>query len=102
MAYAPNYGRGGVKRHNPYGDDGYGEEDPSQPVRRSRRKKRKKQKFYEGDVDHVYNDGDIVWAHLEDFPWWFVSKVWLKRKTHHTTVTLMRFCVFFWSKACKS
>src|SRR5437870_1482605 len=37
-------------------------------IRRSVRKKRKT--AFQGDVDCIYNDCEVVWAKLEDFPWW--------------------------------
>ena len=43
-------------------------ESDDEGLRRNRRKRRRK--LFEGDPDQVYMDGDVVWARLEDFPWW--------------------------------
>ena len=55
----------GIKRKLDTSNDN---SEHSDVVRRSHRKKRRKN--IQGSLDNKYKDGQIVWARLEDFPWW--------------------------------
>ncbi|ETO18359.1 mucin-associated surface protein (MASP) [Reticulomyxa filosa] len=43
-------------------------------LRRQPRRSKKTRRNFEGDLDARYRTGDVVWARLEDFPWWPAQK----------------------------